>query len=392
MKTVNEEWFDALIRHQVFLLRVSGSIRNDVVALLNATEKDIAMRVRDALRGNTASSPGRIRRANRLIKQIQAIRTKAWDKAIALWAQAFKELTDDEIRFVSKTLDNLAPVELGLTIPSPGKLHSLVSTNPFEGRVLREWASDLRRSDLRRISDQIRIGLVQGEPSATIARRIVGSAKLQGKNGVTQITRNNAAAITRTAVNHYSNSAREIFFQDNKDLFKEEIFVATLDSRTTPICRANDGKRFPVGEGPMPPLHFACRSLRVAAIGAEAIGTRPVRPFTQKQFLREFTDSRGLPLVSSRSALPRGYKGQFDSFSGRRIRELTGQVPAKVTYQEWLSGQSASFQDDVLGKSRGALFRRGGLPLDKFVDRTGAEIPLSQLASTEKAAWKAAGL
>ena len=36
--------------------------------------------------------------------------------------------------------------------------------------------------------------------------------------------------------------------------------------------------------------------------------------------------------------------------------------------------------------------RKGGLRLDKFVDKAGNEIPLSQLARTDRAAFKAAGL
>ncbi len=48
-----------------------------------------------------------------------------------------------------------------------------------------------------------------------------------------------------------------------------------------------------------------------------------------------------------------------------------GQVPAKTTYQDFLSRQPATFQDEVLGKTKGKLFRKGGMSLDKFVDRNG---------------------
>lgn len=85
-------------------------------------------------------------------------------------------------------------------------------------------------------------------------------------------------------------------------------------------------------------------------------------------------------------------KGSFDEFSRRRIRELTGRVPAKMTYQEWLTTQPATFQDDVLGKTRGKLFRKGGLTLDKFVNQAGDEIPLSDLARLHAEAFRAAGL
>ena len=71
---------------------------------------------------------------------------------------------------------------------------------------------------------------------------------------------------------------------------------------------------------------------------------------------------------------------------------MIGRIPAKVTYGEWLARQSVEFQDDVLGVTRGRLFRKGGLKLTKFVSRTGDEIPLSELARREADAFRAAGL
>lgn len=388
----NLAFFDALVRHQVYLLRVSGSVSKDITKLLNATEKDIAAKVQRALAGQTKMSPARIRKAERLLRQLKAIRSKAWDSAEKLWVDSMKELTTEEVRLLQRTVGTVVPVELDTALPSPAKLRSLVTSRPFEGRTLRSWAKNVRRRDIERIEAQVRIGLVQGESSQAISRRIIGTARLRGRDGATQITRNNATAITRTAVNHFGNAAREEFFGENTDIFSREIFVATLDSRTTPVCRANDGKRFPVNEGPTPPLHFNCRSLRVAEINGEAIGERPEKPVTQRMLLREYAQRNQLGRVTSRADLPRGHKGKFDSFAGRRTREMVGRVPAKTTYQEWLGRQSATFQDDVLGPTRGKLFRKGGLKLDRFVDRRGKQIPLADLADTEAAAFRAAGL
>ncbi len=71
---------------------------------------------------------------------------------------------------------------------------------------------------------------------------------------------------------------------------------------------------------------------------------------------------------------------------------MTGRVPAKLTYNDWLKGQSVEFQDDVLGPTRGKLFRAGKMPLSRFVDKTGKTIRLDQLADTHAAAFTAAGL
>ena len=62
------------------------------------------------------------------------------------------------------------------------------------------------------------------------------------------------------------------------------------------------------------------------------------------------------------------------------VFKFGGSIP-KQSYQEWLTGMSPDFQDDVLGPVRGALFRTGKLPLDKFVSERGTELSLPQLAA-----------
>ena len=124
----------------------------------------------------------------------------------------------------------------------------------------------------------------------------------------------------------------------------------------------------------------------------EVIGNRPIREFTKQGLVREYSRQNGLKVQGIRSKLPRGHKGRFDSFAQKRMRELTGRAPAKTTYQEFLGRQSAEFQDDVLGVTRGKLFRNGGLTLDKFVDQSGKLFTLDQLAASHSAAFKAAGV
>ena len=96
--------------------------------------------------------------------------------------------------------------------------------------------------------------------------------------------------------------------------------------------------------------------------------------------------------MSSRGALPRGHRGAFDQYSRGRVRELTGQVPANVNYETFLRRQSVEFQEDVLGKTKARLFRRGDLSLDKFVNRRGDELTLQELARREAQAFRDAGL
>lgn len=392
-KTSNEQLLDAMIRHQTYLLRYSGYVRNRVNTILSATEMDLAEKIRDRLQNNTGlSTPVEWQRLQRLQKQISTIRVGAWTEARDFLEREMVQLAYQEPVFFSDAIRAALPVVVETTMPSARMLRSIALSRPFEGRILKDWASSMAAEDIRRIHSAIQLGMVAGETNDTIARRVVGTRALKGSDGVTEMTRRQVQTITRTAVMHVANNARSEFLNDNSDIIEAEAFVATLDARTTPQCAANDGKLYPLGKGPIPPLHYNCRSLRIAAIDGAMLGDRPAKPYTERQLLREYGEKNGLTGIASRDDLPYGTKGGFDKWRRARVRELVGPVPASTSYQTWLKGQSVEFQNDTLGATKGKLFREGGLTMDKFVNRNGDELTLAQLATTEASAFRAAGL
>lgn len=384
--TANEQFLDAMIRHQIFLMRLSGGVRNQIFDILEQTEADMKEEILRRLRKRSPDdglTPANVQRMQALVKVLKAMRQEAWNKAEAVWVQEMLDLAQSEPQFIANMTKTVAPVVVTFDLPPSRQLRAIVTSRPFEGRTLRQWAQGQAAADIRGIEDQIRIGMVQNLTNDQIAARVQGRANTS-KNG--------AAAITRTAVNHVANQARQDFFASNPLIYAREMYVATLDSKTTPICQSLDGKIFERGKGRIPPVHFNCRSIRVAVLNDQILGNRPTKPVTDQQLLREFAAREGIPRTTSRGALPRGYRGAFDKFSRERTRELVGQVPANVNYQEFLTRQSTAFQNDVLGPTKGRLFRRGGLTVDSFVDRNGNELTLSQLARREADAFVQAGL
>lgn len=113
-----------------------------------------------------------------------------------------------------------------------------------------------------------------------------------------------------------------------------------------------------------------CRSTMVAVLdGMGIVGDRPFvqdarRPQERTADFRAEARETGQTVKEVREAW---------------AKEHIGQVPAKVTYEEWLRDQPAEFQDEVLGKARGDLFRGEKLHLDQFVDRAGNELTLDQI-------------
>lgn len=392
-ETFNQELFDAMVGHQIGVLRFSGSVRNRIWALLDATETDLKALLRTYGGRVGFDTPARLDRLNVLLSKLRETRAEAFTKSRAVWREEMRAFALAEPGFVAGIMASTFPVELAMVLPAPDRLRAIVTHDPFMGKTLQKWAKNVEAADIGRIEDQIKIGLTQGETVPQISRRIVGTARMNGRDGVTQITRRNAAAITRTVASGVGANARSQFAELNKDLAPQELFTATLDSRTTPICRRFDGQLFDVGEGPVLPLHFGERSIYSPVVDGEVIGDRPRRDFTERSLLREYAKDHDIDLVPlKRANLPHGTKGAFDAFARNRMRELTGTVPAKTTYGQWLGRQSAAIQNDILGPTRGKLFRSGGLTVDKFVEYNGTELTLSQLAQRHAAAFKAAGL
>lgn len=391
--TVNEKHLDERIKHQVFLTQFGDNLRNKVNTILAATETDIADKIRARVAGNIGmDTPGSWDRLQSLLAQIDKIRSGAWGEASTYLNNQLTGLALSEPAMLGQMLVEVSPVVISTVLPTARLLKTIVTSRPFEGLVLKDWSARMQADDLRRIHNAIQLGMVAGDPVDNIVKRVIGTRTLQGADGVIQLSRNQVQSVVRTAVMHISNEAQTEFRKENADLFSQDLFVATLDSRTTPQCRAEDGKCYKHGKGPQPPLHFQCRSLRVPAISAEYMGERPAKPSTEKSLLREFSKWSGIDTVSSRADLPRGMKGAYDDFSRKRIREMTGLVPATTNYQAWLERQTKQFQVDLLGNTKAKLFADGGLKLDQFVNSTGVELTLEQLAKKYPGAFEKAGL
>lgn len=403
MATTNEVLRDSLVSHQIGLLRFSNGTRREAIEILNDTEAELAALIAAALdgvadrRGVDVVSTRVFRRLRNLQDRIRALRAAAFAESLTLWDRNLRELVAAEAAFLGAAVETALPVVYQTITPDLRRLRGMVGTQPLRGpgpglRTLRQWTDRLSREDLDRIMGTIRTGLLEGASNREIARRVVGTRSLRGTDGVTQITRQAAETLTRTSAIHFANQAKREWYLANSDIISEEVYVATLDSRTTAVCRSLDGRRFAIGEGVYPPLHPNCRSLRVAVIDGRVLGQRPMKPVTERMLLDEFTTGRGLGRVGRRADLPTGTKTAFDRFARRRVRELVGRVPSAVTYEQWLRGQSVRFQNDVLGISKAKLFRTGRLSLDRFVDRNGRELTLRELAIRDRQAFLDAGL
>ena len=81
------------------------------------------------------------------------------------------------------------------------------------------------------------------------------------------VKRFEAARLVRTETNHFNTEAT---MHSYKGIGLDQwVYIATLDSRTDDVCAEHDGKRYPLHEGPLPPLHPDCRCTQRAHLGDE---------------------------------------------------------------------------------------------------------------------------
>jgi len=388
--SANKALYDDSLRHAIALRRYSTGEVKQVLKLLGRSEDELMAKLvkLDPARFST-------KRQQALLADIQAARVEAVRELGRRSGKEMTKLAKVEQDFNITSLKRSIPASLEYARVSTDVLRELVTTRPFAGgtnaaRTLGQWWEGVARADQQRITDAIQLGVTQGEDIPSITRRVMQA---------TDMTRNNAEAVTRTAVNHVSNGVRERVMDANSDIVAYETWVSTLDGRTTLICASRDGHNTPIGDrkqsdiptphlepaGARPPAHPQCRSVMVPVLDGEGLarkaGNRPtvVDARTRKERERDFR-------AEAKEAAGRKWSDMSDTERRRAItrvrdtwaEEAIGTASTQTTYDEWLRGQDADFQNDVLGPARADMFR-SGTKLDQFLDDTGKTLTLDEL-------------
>jgi len=356
MATVNEQLAHEAIDHSIDLTRYSNSVIRRIIALLNKTDRDIANQITAALERLPAES-FTVERLDALLQSVRQTNAVAYQQVSQLIETELKDLVQYEAAYQYQLFASTLPVQVSVAAVNVGQVYAAALARPFQGTLLREALAGLEANKARMVRDAIRIGYVEGQTIQQITQRIMGTRALQYTDGLMETSRRDAAAMVRTAVSHTANFTRTKFYEENSDLLKGEKFLATLDSKTTIRCASLDGQMFPVGKGPIPPLHWQCRSTRVG--------------------VTKSWKELGIDLPESATSTR---------------ASMDGQVSEDLTFTKWLRNKPASVQDDILGPSRGKLFRSNKIELDRFVDRNGRVMTLDQLRKKNAEMFANAGM
>lgn len=210
------------------------------------------------------------------------------------------------------------------------------------GISLDELTRSFSKTESERIIRAIRLAHSEGLTNDKLVQLIRGSRANRYQDGILRTTTRNAHAIARTGTAIVASEAKQAFINDNKDIIKGIKVIATLDSRTSPICRHLDHQFMPTHKAKYPPYHFNCRS---------------------------------------------SFEIIYDGYESPKNRASESGVTENVSYYEWLKKQTPDYQDEVLGKAKGKLFRDGGMSAEKFkslqLDKNFTPLTLEQMRELE---------
>ena len=347
--------FDAQSRHQHYLERYkTGEINR-----LNPFLKQLEARLIKRLSGQQTFR-SRQRTLN-VLKSIYEDSLTSLDEYTAQLLLDLESFGEAEAEFTAKTVSKGLAVET--TLPATEQIIAAAKARPFNSKLLRDELKDFPVQQARYIRNSVATGFAEGRTNQQIIADVIGTSELKFKDGDIQLTRNTAKRLVHTSIQHTAAVAQQETYKKNSDIVKQYAWVSTLDSRTSPTCQKRDGQVYTVGKGPLPPAHPNCRSTTT-------------------------------PVFKGETAMVDGVE-RLDLETGTRSSKGTSggkQVSIKNNYNTWLSKQSKAFQVDTLGKAKAELFRKGGLTVDKFVDRFDKPLTLEELRLTYPTAWEKADL
>lgn len=332
-RSANAVLLSRTIRHAVLTERFKNTEARRILALLQREVlpdlmASLSARLETISTRGFDTGPAKTARLRFLFRDLENFAQSMSARILTEVEPRLERFAVAQSRQLSKELKAEVGSLASVVTPSASTIRAAVLQRPLEGIPLGDRWERRSRSFKNRVEAQVRIGLVQGETPQEITARVRSLFPRETRQ---------AAMTARAGVAHAQMQARQVTFEENRDLLRGVLWVATLDLSTCPACGALDGKALPVDSGPRPPLHEGpcrCSLAPVLRSAADLGGTRA---------------------------------------------SMDGQVPASVRYADWIEEQDEEEQEEAFGIGVADLFRTGRIGLEDMVDAAGNRLSLERL-------------
>ena len=375
MSILVESFEDHYYTHAISLKHMESAKKRRVLGFLQTMEQDILsqMEGRGLQFQGSIAGVNREARLNAMLHQIRETISTNYDEL----KKDSREFLND---FVSmETMDQVDLMNSSIRMPlynvvmTQNAIETIVDKSLIRGAVMSNWWDRQKDNTQNRIITQIQLGFAEGEGIGDLRRRIIGKATgkwqqiiVNGQKrrvyervgGIVDISKREADALVRTAIQTLSGRVRDRIYEQNDDIVDQVESVATLDARTTPLCASYDNLRWtqkshsPVGHSKMyyaTPRHWNCRSTHIPVM-------------VELERLEKQAREAGIDIPPSMRA------------------SMDGPQPAMRSMDDWLKSKPPEFQRQVIGgKRKMEMFNEGKISLRDLTDDQGRVKTLREL-------------
>lgn len=342
---LSEELLDAETRHQVML---EGYKASETGETKESNAELLALLL--LLSGRSGVDNVRDLKKKDLTLLARSFAQASNDSIDAYFAKLEKRmiaLAGSEAAFEATALDKVT--KKAISILETDRAYSYVKNLPMghDGSTVAQFLAKWKRTEAEKLDNLVRKAWVDGKTLEQLQRELRGTKTITGWSKES-LRRNNSNM--KTLVQHVSMASKEAVWMANKQTVNGYRWISILDGKTSDICRSLSRRVYRIGMGPLPPAHWGgCRSYVIAELVSESITGK---------------------IVAAASKDP--------------------------SYYAWLKTQPASFQDDVIGPTRGKLLRDGGMSAEKFsqlnLGRDFKPLTLKEMEDRNPLAFERAGI
>ena len=246
-------------------LSLIGSLSNveDTEELIRKLEADGSEEAQETLKRlrNTGAYGSRIQRLGEMLKQVNKIMTSVYGQELKEVTGVLSEIASDS--YLKTIYDLQQRINTGFSVAhiDQKRIDKILRMNwsgeHFSKRI---WNNTQKLGQT--VKEQILEGALTGKTEREMADEI---AQEFGKGAKV------ARRLVRTESCHVSSEVNAEAYEDSD--IEMYLYLATLDLRTSEVCRELDGKRFPVSDRQVgenyPPMHPWCRSTTIAIVDEE---------------------------------------------------------------------------------------------------------------------------
>ena len=329
--TPNERLLDASIDHQIDLQHYANGVVREEVGQLNSEDDALFALLLAAL---LALGP------NATPAQIDA----AIGPALLINDRVYADVGRDLAARMAALAQEEAEYQLALTQSAQDQRPEPLDTArtitdmlavPIIGMTIVDTLRGLAAKRAEAIRRAAQAGFVNGQTADEIVRSLRGTKSAGFTDGLFNTSRHHLETTIRTALSHAVSYTVAAFRALNPTIIKAVVWLSVLDTATSSWCIARAGKRYTADEAHRPIGH-----------------------------------------VYDWGAGPGRYHYNCRSTSAPLV---AGEVPNANSFANWLSRQSAARQDEVLGPTRGGMYRRGQVSVEGFLNNRGRLLTLEQL-------------